>query len=50
VIKAVYNYSSGIPRKINTVCDLILLSGFAKKTTAIDAQFVTTVIKEFNLS
>jgi general secretion pathway protein A len=50
VIKAIYSYSSGIPRKINTLCDLLLLSGFAKKTTAIDAQFVTTVIKEFNLS
>jgi len=49
-VKAVFAYSGGIPRRINTLCDLILLSGFAKKTTKIDAKFVQTVIKEFNLS
>ena len=49
-IKVVYNYSGGIPRRINTLCDLVLLSGFAKKTQKIDADFVESVIKEFNLS
>jgi len=48
-IKAVFEYSGGIPRRINTLCDLVLLSGFAKKIQAIDAQFVRSVIKEFNL-
>jgi len=49
-IKVVYNYSGGIPRRINTLCDLVLLSGFAKKIQKIDADFVESVIKEFNLS
>ena len=49
-VKAIFNYSGGIPRRINTLCDLVLLSGFAKKATAIDAAFIQTVIKEFNLS
>ncbi|HDN84797.1 MAG TPA: AAA family ATPase [Candidatus Aerophobetes bacterium] len=48
--KIVYNYSGGIPRRINTLCDLVLLSGFAKKIEKIDAKFVESVIKEFNLS
>lgn len=49
-VKVVYNYSGGIPRRINTLCDLVLLSGFAKKNNKIDASFVEGVIKEFNLS
>lgn len=49
-IKIVYDYSGGIPRRINTLCDLVLLSGFAKKVQKIDADFVADVIKEFNLS
>jgi general secretion pathway protein A len=49
-VKAIFAYSGGIPRRINTLCDLVLLSGFAKKAAAIDAKFVQAVIKEFNLS
>lgn len=49
-IKAIYTYSGGIPRRINTLCDLILLSGFAKKEREIDADFIKSVIKEFNLT
>ncbi len=49
-IKVISNHTGGIPRKINTLCDLVLLSGFAKKVSKIDAQFISSVIKEFNLS
>jgi len=49
-IKVIFNHTGGIPRKINTLCDLVLLSGFAKKISKIDAQFINSVIKEFNLS
>ncbi|RKY40677.1 MAG: ATPase [Candidatus Omnitrophota bacterium] len=49
-VKAIYNHSGGIPRKINTLCDLALLSGFAKKVDKIDGNFINSVIKEFNLS
>jgi len=48
-VSAIFTHSGGIPRRINTLCDLILLSGFAKKTRAIDGDFIKTVIKEFNL-
>jgi len=50
VVKAVLSYSGGIPRRINTLCDLVLLSGFAKKAAKIDVDFIQAVIKEFNLS
>ena len=49
-IKAVFQYSGGIPRRINTLCDLALMSGFAKKIKKIDADFIKAVIKDFNLS
>ncbi len=50
VIKAITGYSGGIPRRINTICDFVLLSGFAKKIKEITPDFVKSVIKEFNLS
>lgn len=50
VIKVISEYTGGIPRKINTLCDLVLLSGFAKKKKKLDPGFISSVIKEFNLS
>lgn len=50
VIKAIAGYSGGIPRRINTLCDLVLLSGFAKKIKKINSDFINSVIQEFNLS
>lgn len=49
-IKVIYQYCGGIPRRINTLCDLILMSGFAKKIKDIDTEFIKSVIKDFNLS
>jgi len=49
-IKLIFQHTGGIPRRINTLCDLILMSGFAKKTTAIEPEFIKSVIKDFNLS
>jgi len=49
-VHAVIEHTGGIPRKINTLCDLVLLSGFAKKKKIIDTELIHSVIKEFNLS
>lgn len=49
-IKTIFQHSGGIPRRINSLCDLILMSGFAKKTTKIKPDFIKSVIKDFNLS
>lgn len=39
-IRAIYERSGGIPRWINSISDLSLLSAFTKKTTSIDRHIV----------
>jgi general secretion pathway protein A len=36
-IKAVFNYTKGNPRRINSICDLALMSGYIKQTAHIKA-------------
>ncbi len=48
-VKAIFKHSAGIPRRINTLCDLILMSGFAKKAGKVTPDLVDSVIKDFNL-
>jgi len=49
-VEAIAKHSGSIPRRINTLCDLILMSGFAKKTKKIELDFINSVIKDFNVS
>lgn len=49
-IKIIFQHSGGIPRRINTLCDLVLMSGFAKKVARIEPDLIKLVIKDFNLS
>lgn len=49
-IGEITSHTGGIPRRINTLCDLTLLSGFAKKIDKIDGDFIRSVVKEFNVS
>jgi len=44
-IKLIYENSGGIPRRINRLCDLCLLAGFAKQTKIIDKKIVQEEIK-----
>jgi type II secretory pathway predicted ATPase ExeA len=46
---AIAGFSGGIPRRINTVCDLSLMTGFARKVEKINAGLVAEVIKDFNI-
>jgi type II secretory pathway predicted ATPase ExeA len=39
-VKLIYDQSGGIPRRINRICDLSLLTGFGKKTKKINASIV----------
>jgi putative secretion ATPase (PEP-CTERM system associated) len=43
---AVYAASHGIPRRINTLCDRLLLSGYLSEKRAFDANDVKQVVKE----
>jgi general secretion pathway protein A len=43
-IKLIYDNSGGIPRKINRLCELCLLAGFAQKVKIIDEKIVQNEI------
>lgn len=43
--KLIFEYSGGIPRRINNLCDLCLLSGFGKGASTIDKEIVMQEIK-----
>lgn len=48
-IELIFKSSEGIPRNINTLSDLSLLSGFLEKKAQIDTAIVTRVIADFKL-
>lgn len=48
-VELVYNYSCGIPRIINLVCDSALLSGYIYDTKNITADIINEAIKERDL-
>jgi len=45
-MEKIYEYSRGVPRMINSVCDLCLLIGFDKRSNIIDSGIVKSVITE----
>jgi len=49
-LDACYNeilkFSGGIPRRINTICDMALLTGFLRKERAVTPEIVEEVAKE----
>jgi general secretion pathway protein A len=45
-IKAVYEYSQGLPREINNICDLSLLIGFSHKSDTINRDILKIAISE----
>jgi general secretion pathway protein A len=44
----IYAYTGGIPRRINTLCDRVLLFGYLEDRHRIDAQTVDAVIGDLN--
>ena len=45
VVKLIYDNSGGIPRRINRLCELCLLAGFAKQAKVIDNKIVQEEIR-----
>ena len=45
-LNKIYQYSQGIPRKINNMCNLALLIGFSSKAKTVDSNIINEVIKE----
>ncbi|TQV84423.1 XrtA/PEP-CTERM system-associated ATPase [Aliikangiella coralliicola] len=42
----IYEFSEGVPRKINTTCDRLLLYGFLEEKSRIDGEIVKVVTSE----
>ncbi|MFH1478196.1 MAG: AAA family ATPase [Candidatus Omnitrophota bacterium] len=45
-IDIIYDYSEGLPRKINNACDLALLIGFGQEVKQVDKKLVKYVIDD----
>jgi general secretion pathway protein A len=45
-LKAIYDYSGGIPRVVNIVCDNALLLGFVQESKKISEDLVKEVIRD----
>ena len=48
-ISFIYQYSQGIPRLINTICENALITAYARQQASITAEIIGEVAKEFNL-
>lgn len=44
--RLIYEWTDGIPRKINNVCDLSLLIGYGSKANAVDESIVKGVVED----
>lgn len=49
-IKMIYEYSGGIPRRINRLCDICLLAGFGKRVEMVDQVIVGEEIKGLSMT
>ena len=48
-IRMVYDYSGGVPRRINRLCDICLLAGFNEKVELIGEPIVREEVKGLNV-
>ena len=44
--KIIYKQSGGIPRRINQICDMALLTGFGKQKDTLDEDIIMEVVKD----
>lgn len=44
-LQQVFDYSNGIPRKINNICDIALVIGFSRKLAQIDGDWMARLIQ-----
>jgi general secretion pathway protein A len=48
-MEAVFNYSKGIPRLINTICENALLAGYAKHSATVTSEIIDNVARDLRL-
>jgi len=49
-VTLIFRNSGGIPRRINTLCDVSLALGFAQKTERIDTNLVLEAVEKFGVA
>lgn len=49
-LQEIYNYSKGLPRLINTICDNALFEGFLLKANIINSQIIKTTAVDLGLN
>lgn len=49
-VEKIYAHTNGVPRKINSLCDLALLIGFSNKKDIIDLEIVEKIIRDGSFS
>ena len=48
-IRAIYDYSDGLPRRINIICDHCLITGYVRGEKVIDEKVVLSCISELSI-
>lgn len=46
VYKIIYNYSKGIPRRVNAICDRALLIAYTRSTSSIDKNIIRQAVDD----
>lgn len=46
-METIFDYTSGIPRKINNLCDLCLLAAYSQKTKTVSSALVQSVYENY---
>lgn len=49
VFDVIFNFTQGIPRRINTACDRLLLYGYLEELNTIDSAAVNQVVEEISV-
>jgi general secretion pathway protein A len=49
VIRIIHNFSRGIPRLINIICDLLMLSAFVEETRKVTLQMTQEIVDELDI-
>ena len=48
-LDGIYNYSNGIPRLVNIVCNFLLLTAFTEETRTVNQDMVSDIVKELQV-
>ena len=48
-VELIHDYSGGVPRLVNTICEGALVAGFAVKSPVISPELVNEIAEEFSL-